>query len=364
MPGPPTDKDPTHLNLDTMSSSGITEATTLIAGNLTMVGAGGPFAPAAGLPAGAIIGTARYAPNPPPFYFYDALTGATAVDVTDYKFYRNAAFVGGAHGFVNNALRIQNDVGAGVTSFEWSFIAILNNAATDTTAENVAITAQANRNASPGAGTWGMLSQATDTTGVANPVGSLIGLEIDIAATGTDTGVQRVGIDIVGGTQSGAAAHIGIGLRVNAGGTAQIDTGIVIKNIAAVALEIQPTAATIGINLVNGTFSTAAIRLARQQIITLEASNTIDMQSIGAADTIVKFRNATVEKVGLDINTLGLRISAVQVVTARQTGYTNAWTGTLERAIARDQSTVTLAQLAQRVAAIQTDLVTHGLLGP
>lgn len=56
--------------------------------------------------------------------------------------------------------------------------------------------------------------------------------------------------------------------------------------------------------------------------------------------------------------------AGTQVVTARQTGYTNAWTGTLERAAARDASTVTLVQLAQRVAAIQADLVTHGLIGP
>lgn len=45
-----------------------------------------------------------------------------------------------------------------------------------------------------------------------------------------------------------------------------------------------------------------------------------------------------------------------------QSGYTNPWTGTLNRATAYDASTVTLVQLAQRVAAMQADLTTLTLL--
>lgn len=54
--------------------------------------------------------------------------------------------------------------------------------------------------------------------------------------------------------------------------------------------------------------------------------------------------------------------SGTQVVSTRVTGYT-AWTGTLNKATAYDASTVTLTQLAQRVAQIQADLTTHGLIG-
>lgn len=54
----------------------------------------------------------------------------------------------------------------------------------------------------------------------------------------------------------------------------------------------------------------------------------------------------------------------VQVLGIRRTGYTNPWTGTLNRATLYDPSTVTLVQLAQRVAALQTDFETHGLVGP
>lgn len=56
-----------------------------------------------------------------------------------------------------------------------------------------------------------------------------------------------------------------------------------------------------------------------------------------------------------------LTVGSNQVVAARQTGWT-APTGTLSRGTF-DQSTVTLPQLAQRVAALITDLTTHGLVG-
>lgn len=68
---------------------------------------------------------------------------------------------------------------------------------------------------------------------------------------------------------------------------------------------------------------------------------------------------------GVDVTTAGAvyKVSGTQVLGARKTGYTNPWGGTLERATARDQSTVTLPQLAQRVAALQTDMEAHGIIG-
>jgi hypothetical protein len=55
-------------------------------------------------------------------------------------------------------------------------------------------------------------------------------------------------------------------------------------------------------------------------------------------------------------------VGANQVVGARVTGYT-AMTGTPDKATAYATSTVTLAQLAGRVAQLQADLTTHGLIG-
>jgi hypothetical protein len=59
-----------------------------------------------------------------------------------------------------------------------------------------------------------------------------------------------------------------------------------------------------------------------------------------------------------------IKLAGTQVVTTRRTGYTNAMTNTVDRATAFDTTTVTLAQLASRVKAIQDDLTTHGLIGP
>lgn len=61
-------------------------------------------------------------------------------------------------------------------------------------------------------------------------------------------------------------------------------------------------------------------------------------------------------------NNQGIVINGNVVVYNRQTGWT-APTGTVSRATF-DQSTVTLPQLAQRVAALINDLTTHGLIGP
>ena len=57
------------------------------------------------------------------------------------------------------------------------------------------------------------------------------------------------------------------------------------------------------------------------------------------------------------------KINGTQVVTARITGYTNAMTGTADRATSYATSTITLEQLAERVKAIQDDLTTHGMIG-
>jgi hypothetical protein len=57
-----------------------------------------------------------------------------------------------------------------------------------------------------------------------------------------------------------------------------------------------------------------------------------------------------------------LRVNATQVVAARDTGWT-AMTGSSDKATAYATSTVTLAQLAGRVMALQAALTTHGLLG-
>jgi hypothetical protein len=57
-----------------------------------------------------------------------------------------------------------------------------------------------------------------------------------------------------------------------------------------------------------------------------------------------------------------LVVNSSQVVGARDTGWT-AMTGTADKVTSYATSTVTLAQLAGRVMALQTALTTHGLIG-
>ncbi|MEP7359600.1 MAG: hypothetical protein ABI847_20275 [Anaerolineales bacterium] len=67
------------------------------------------------------------------------------------------------------------------------------------------------------------------------------------------------------------------------------------------------------------------------------------------------------------IGTLNLRgalyYNGTQVVAGRATGYTNAMTGTKNRATAYATGSITLAQLAERVGALLDDLAAHGLIG-
>jgi len=64
----------------------------------------------------------------------------------------------------------------------------------------------------------------------------------------------------------------------------------------------------------------------------------------------------------VNIVTGELRQGGVKIVGARDTGWT-AFTNTTNKATSYDTATVTLQQLAERVAAMQAALTTHGLIG-
>lgn len=56
-------------------------------------------------------------------------------------------------------------------------------------------------------------------------------------------------------------------------------------------------------------------------------------------------------------------VAQMQVLGARDTGWT-PMTGTFDKSTAYATSTVTLAQLAARVAELQAILTAHGIIGP
>lgn len=88
-------------------------------------------------------------------------------------------------------------------------------------------------------------------------------------------------------------------------------------------------------------------------------SNDITLKTDAVATNIVRVSNGHFT---LDA-TFTYQVAGVQVVTARQTGYTNAMAGTKNRATAYNTGTITLVQLAERVGALLDDLTIHGLIG-
>ena len=122
---------------------------------------------------------------------FDLLHGASApgapMDIATWSLNRNAGYTGGTPGWVNGGLRITDNVGSGVTAFEWSITGIVNSYSR--VSESVGVYGQGN-NYSTGT-TWGLVGQSY--ANVSN--GTAVGLEID--AGGIDTTTNPVGIDIV-----------------------------------------------------------------------------------------------------------------------------------------------------------------------
>lgn len=145
---------------------------------------------------------------------------ATSVgDYADFQFVREANYSGKVNGNNSNVI-IRTEVEATAGTFEWALLGIMNNRAPISQAsENVAIYGQGNKYSS--GNTWAACFEAKDHTGLANPTGGLVGIEIDVCGNGTDNnGYQnagnRVALDIIGWrtNPAGAQAHIGHAIRI------------------------------------------------------------------------------------------------------------------------------------------------------
>lgn len=383
---PPT-ASPTPSHVSTLIVDGTSGMAVNAAGDMAVrsltASSTSPYAPNAHVGQGISIGTDP-ATTIPSGGLAVIPTSPSATDAWSSEFFRNAQYTGGAPGFTNFALKVQTDVGANPTAYEWALLAQLNNSAT--AGQNVAFYGQAKKKTGAGP-TWAGVFENIDDSNAADPTTGMLGLEIDISANGTDANTNRIGIDMYVRkyNSGGTAATAYSGIRIQQSDTSHWKYGLIINDASTAGILLQSGVAgsagiqfagtqTFGINFTgtvavgigfdSGTFTTAALRFARQQLVSLEATSVLQLQMFGAADSILKFMSSSVEKIGLNLSaTPRLRMNTVDVLTTRQTGYTNLWTGTLERATAYDASTVTLVQLAQRVAAIQTDLASHGLIG-
>lgn len=210
-------------------------------------------------------------------------------------------------------------------------------------------------------------------------------MEINLVDNGFDVAGIGPVINLIRTNNTGAAEAAWNGIRLQSGGSKDVDVGF---------MAVQSGAGfRVGLDLSNaslpttGTWQSAAITLKHDQRIYFEASGADAGSSFyrrpdSTGDSWIEYdtgingmlivadgvpslqvySNLVLAPVSIGI-TAGhtLQINNQTVVNARQTGW-SAPTGTVSRATF-DQSTVTLAQLAQRLAALITDLTTHGLIG-
>jgi hypothetical protein len=213
---------------------------------------------------------------------------ATATDSysgASINVFRDASAVsGGTAGFVNAASVARTTTGASETSFEWTTLSIMNNYSA--AGENVAFYGQGNKRAV--GGTWAGVLEARDFTQTPNPVGGLVGLEVDVFANGTDTGIERIGIDVVAGkgVSSGTLPTVGVGLRmgpVNASSTnGQYSNGIQLLGNMTTGINLACSGTwgvyatgslSVGIDLSNATISTSAIRIKNGDNMAFDAAS-------------------------------------------------------------------------------------------
>lgn len=140
-------------------------------------------------------------------------TAPTVADAWSARFYRDASsLTGGTPGYVNTALTVDTDAGAGETAFEWNALFMIHNHAD--AGENVAAFFQATKY---GQGqTWGGCFETREVPGAT--YGALVGIENALSANGPDPSGIRVIADVIGARydDNQAIPTFTYGVRVNA----------------------------------------------------------------------------------------------------------------------------------------------------
>lgn len=312
-------------------------------------------------------------------------TASSANEFAEVQLNKTFNYTGGTSGNVSSNLHLTTAVSQNVTNFVWGITSVLNNSAD--AGENVAIYGQGNRVAGVGP-IWGGVFEARDKTNTSGVGKSgTVGIEVDVFANGVVAGsFNRVGIDVVAGKgdPTGDTCQVGYGVRVGpqggsvsnatflvgysvtgttawdfSAGSAGTQAGFNVAGTPISGFRISGTC-NVGLNTSLGTITSNAVRLASTQNIAMEATGVIKT-SWGVTANIWGFYNDTTERFGINTTTGVLRVNGTQVIAARQTGWA-APTGTATRTTFVT-STVTTAQLAERVKALIDDLTIHGLIG-
>lgn len=215
----------------------------------------------------------------PPTTALDAVTKASINTLRDAS-----AVSGGTVGYVNPNIGARTITGATETSFEWTIVAIVDNYSA--AGENVALYGQGNkRSTGP---TWGVVAEARDFTQTANPTAGLVSIEAGIFANGTDTSLNRVGVDIsVGkGVAAGTINTTAYGLRIGPTNNdltqGQVTNGVTLIGNMTVGLQVSSSGTWgiqlngtygVGIDLGTSTNSTSAIRIKDGENMAFDASS-------------------------------------------------------------------------------------------
>jgi aspartate 1-decarboxylase len=264
----------------------------------------------------------------------------------------------------------------------------------------LAVTVRSQRNTFIGCrinGHQGSQSQGVWTSGLSDINNTFIGLHISgcsggafnnpIAIAGTDTGNRFIDcyVDLPSAISNNAGA-----IFINLNGYAAFDvndSGITAGPVQTVHTHSATPANSDNLGLTEYTGVNASLVpiryfaiAARLNTVTAGAERGAGVFSVvinGAVTEVAQVGDGnTFKPVANNVTTLGTSaqqwsdvyatqytVGSNKVVGARQTGYV-AWTGATNRSSALDPGTVTLATLAQRVSALQADLVLHGLIGP
>jgi hypothetical protein len=233
-------------------------------------------------------------------------------------------------------------------------------------------------------------TKAGATSFLANPAVSVLNGDLTTTVAGAylnclefaldDNGFDCAGIGLVfnmaRSVTTGALGEAWNGVRIQSSATGQdIDSGYFVSGPMRY-----------GIDLVHGTFSSGAIAIKADDKIYLNATadpNTLKRYPASAGNSYIDYNSASSIirivsggtaslQVKSDLVTFAVdanaasgkvyKVANTQVVGARDTGW-SAMTGSTNKATVYDTSTVTTAQLAGRVMALQAALTTHGLIG-
>ena len=262
---------------------------------------------------------------------------------------------GGTRGWVNPGIMHRTITSATQQSFEWAILAIVDNHTT-TSAEHVAVYGQINKYSG---NSWAGCFEASDKSGVVDPTTSLIGIEVDVFATGTDANKQRIGIDMVAGTTGNTRMIAHAGLRLGP------TNGVITNGMFNFGVNLLGEY-NVGVDLSDSTtiYNIAAVRLKQGDFLAFNDSAThrLGLSSGGA----LVYRVDGTDVVSItdtgSLNASNITIGNTQVLSTRVTGW-SPMSGTSDSSTVLNIASVTLSQLAARVAALQSALTHHGIIG-